>query len=40
MAANFMDPAMFVRPPRVRTHSFSPFTCRIYPLGFQIAMGL
>ena len=39
-AANFMAPAMSVRPPRVRTHSFSPFTCRIYPLGFRVVMGL
>ena len=39
-AAIFMAPALSVRPPRVRTHSFSPPTCRIYPWGFRVIMGL
>ena len=32
--------AMSVRPPRVRTHSFSPFVCHIYFLGFRVVIGL
>ena len=31
--------AMSVRPPRVRTHSFSPFVCHIYFLGFRVVIG-
>ena len=30
---------MSVRPPRVRTHSFSPFVCHIYFLGFRVVIG-
>ena len=32
--------AMSVRPPQVRTHSFSPRVCHIYYVMFRIAIGL